>query len=398
MDRESKADHQRRLKRMDEIWYGPAIPHPIISCPIPSPPVQQVITLEAKAPYKITEVSIASPPIQQVISLKAEAPFKVTDIRILSPPVQEVIYLKAFPSRKIITMSVPSREAPIQQVKLLRIAPPMKLISLLVSPHTKPITNLSFFWNPKAKEMNKVTSPSKVMTSLTSPIPNLVSEYSFFWEPEEANEVVTKSTPSVEMFSAPIPKLIITCKVATASIEQISTMHTFVPNLISETRIPSAPIQHVTSVCPISPSSIVKTSITTPMPTKIIHCTSNFERKHQLIICKTKVTSHQMKLLFSGSCENKSHQMLHPKVHFCGTGWKRMREKWVLRQFVVKGSSQKSLRFMKDLSRKKKGSSRKNQKKSVCISSRKSSSKKSSQESLHVTKSPSRKEFMLWKR
>ncbi len=58
--REREADHQKHLqemelekkceaehlKRMDEIKYRPAIPHPIISCSIPSPLVQEVSSLQ----------------------------------------------------------------------------------------------------------------------------------------------------------------------------------------------------------------------------------------------------------------------------------------------------------------------------------------------------------------
>ncbi len=46
MDRKREADHQEHLKRIDELKNGPPIPHPIIPCPIPSPPIQEVSSLQ----------------------------------------------------------------------------------------------------------------------------------------------------------------------------------------------------------------------------------------------------------------------------------------------------------------------------------------------------------------
>ncbi len=49
--------HQEHLKKMDEIENGPPIPYPIIVCPIPSPPVQEVTLMKAAPMLKTVEVS-----------------------------------------------------------------------------------------------------------------------------------------------------------------------------------------------------------------------------------------------------------------------------------------------------------------------------------------------------
>ncbi len=149
-------------------------------------------------------------------------------------------------------------------------------------------------------------------------------------------------------------------------------MHAFTLNLITETRITSEPIQHVSTVRPVYPTLIITILLVSPMPTDLIYCSFTPEKvltslqnasspfgfkNHQFSVSKTKVSSRQKKLQFSGTCENKSHQMLHPKDRLIGTGWKKMREKQGLHRFIVKGSSQKSLHFMKSPSQKKKRTS-----------------------------------------
>ncbi len=63
--RKREADAQRHLKRMEEIENGPPIPYPIISCTIPSPPVQEVTSLKVYPSFPIIKTSIISPPIQK---------------------------------------------------------------------------------------------------------------------------------------------------------------------------------------------------------------------------------------------------------------------------------------------------------------------------------------------
>ncbi len=60
MDKESEARRQKHLKEMDEIRNGPPIPYPIVKCPIPSPPVKQVSTLQVYPSFPIIDTSIAS--------------------------------------------------------------------------------------------------------------------------------------------------------------------------------------------------------------------------------------------------------------------------------------------------------------------------------------------------
>ncbi len=111
---------------------------------------------------------------------------------------------------------------------------------------------------------------------------------------------------------------------------------------------------------------------------------SRHKENRQLSVCKTKVTSHLKEPQFSGSCENKSDQMLRLKVRLIGTGWKMKKEPKT--NLYMKESSRKSHRFKKSSSRKK----------LIRISSQSSTSKKPSSESLHYAKVPSRE--TSWKK
>ncbi len=360
------------MKRMEEIENGPPIPHPIISCTIPLPQIEEVSSLQVFPSFPIIETPIASPPIQKVIPLKAHGPYKVTAVRILSPLIQEVVSLKAFPSRKITTTTVPSQETPVQQVKKLWIGPPMKIVSSPVSPRTKLITDLSFFWNPKVEDSNEITS------SLAFLQPKPDSELSFFWVPEETNEITTKNAPEITKFTTLKAKPIITFKVPSPPIQRVIPVHTLVPNRITEVRISSPPVQHVTSVhvvtpnhitetritslpiqnlstlSPVSPTSIASTSVTLPTPMDLIYfgiylvsSPSRSKENHRRSARKTKVsTSSPTKPQFSGSCVNKSRQ-LRRKVRFTGSGWKKKRGP---RQSLPKESPQKSPRPTKESS------------------------------------------------
>ncbi len=163
-------------RRIDEIKHGPPIPHPITSCSIPSPQIQEVSPLQVYPSFPIIECSILSPPVQQVEFLKTAPMQKVIECQIISPPIQQVVKLKVAPVHKVIETPVPT--ALIQQVKSLWFSSPMKLISPPVIPHLKPITDLSFFWNPEVEDTNEITSPSKVTPSPSCLHPKLEPEYS----------------------------------------------------------------------------------------------------------------------------------------------------------------------------------------------------------------------------
>ncbi len=92
--RRSEARHQEHLKEMDEIENGPPIPYPIVSCSIPLPPIQEVVTL------------------------------------------------KPFPARKMM-----------KERKF-----PYVYFNWWVKWHLKPVSDLFFLWDPEANEMNEITS------------------------------------------------------------------------------------------------------------------------------------------------------------------------------------------------------------------------------------------------
>ncbi len=73
-NRRREADHKDYMERMareiDEIKYGPPVSYPIITCSIPSVPVQEVSTLQVFPSFPIIETTIASAPIQKVSSLQ----------------------------------------------------------------------------------------------------------------------------------------------------------------------------------------------------------------------------------------------------------------------------------------------------------------------------------------
>ncbi len=182
----------------------------------------------------------------------------------------------------------------------------------------------------------------------------------------------------------PVPIPFITCKVPSAPIHHVTPVRAFIPNFITETRVTSTPVQSLSTIRSVLPMPIITTSFASPMPTKLIYCmftpdkvltslqsSSDFKRKRRFSIRKTKVSPPPMKSQFSGTCENKSRQMLHTKDRLVGTGWKKMREKRGSHQFVTKGSSRKSHHSVKSSSRKKRVSSLKVRKKSVRSSSRK---------------------------
>ncbi len=106
---EREADHKKKMEQMDReineilaraCGSGPPIPYPITSCTIPSPPVQQISSLQVYPSSPIVKTPIASPPIQKIVPLKAEAPFRVTESRILSPPSPKSCHIEAIPRKE----------------------------------------------------------------------------------------------------------------------------------------------------------------------------------------------------------------------------------------------------------------------------------------------------------
>ncbi len=62
LDKKREANHKEYIERLaresDKIKYGPPVSFPIVPCSIPSPPVQEVSTLQVFPSFPIIETSV----------------------------------------------------------------------------------------------------------------------------------------------------------------------------------------------------------------------------------------------------------------------------------------------------------------------------------------------------